>query len=252
MLRAQASIFMKQFFDLFDARKIDFSETYIGIAPPYTSLDVVREAIESSEDLSQIVHLGAQNVHWLNTGAHTGEISAKMLEEAGAKFCIIGHSERRQYYGETDEVVARRTLAAVENCLTAVVCVGESAEQFKAKVTANVIERQIEAAFKDFSTLRNLTQYLVVAYEPVWAIGTGLAATPEIATSVHTHIRKLLKGIFGEDLSKEIPIVYGGSTNPANIGELCAQKNIDGALVGGASLDPNGLFQLIINAKAAG
>src|SRR5919199_471254 len=187
----------------------------VVICPPYTSLT---EAVEAG------VTTYAQNVHWADEGAFTGEVSARMLSELGVEGAIVGHSERRQYFGESDETVARRTLAALENGLDVIACVGESEEEREAGQTELVLRLQVES-LKDAVGAH---ERLVIAYEPVWAIGTGKTATPETAQDAHAFIKSLL----------DRPVLYGGSVKPENAEELLSQPDVDGALVGGASLDP--------------
>jgi triosephosphate isomerase (TIM) len=190
----------------------------VVLAPPYVSLAA---AVESGFTTY------AQNVHWASEGAFTGEISAPMLQELGVAGAIVGHSERRQYFGETDETVARRLFAAIEAGLGAIACVGESEEEREAGQTEFVLRLQVEAV-KDAVGAHDR---LVVAYEPIWAIGTGKTATPNLAQEAHAYIKSLL----------DVPVLYGGSVKPENAAELLAQPDIDGALVGGASLDPDSL-----------
>ncbi|HEX9415899.1 MAG TPA: triose-phosphate isomerase [Gaiellaceae bacterium] len=186
----------------------------IAVFPPFTSLSAAVRTLADTE-----VAVGAQNVHWENDGAFTGEISPPMLRELGVYAAIVGHSERRQYFGETDENVARRASAALENGLFVIACVGELEHEREAGETENVVRRQVSVLSED--------DRLVVAYEPVWAIGTGKTATPEQAREAHRFIKELL----------DVPVLYGGSVTPGNAEELLAQEGVDGALVGGASLD---------------
>jgi triosephosphate isomerase len=210
----------------------------VGIAPPYTALPWVQQCFDGIKG----VRIGAQNVHWLESGAHTGEISAPMLKEYGVDFAIIGHSERRQFYGETDEAVSMRAQTAIQNGITAVVCIGETKEQFEANQSQAVVKTQLYGSLGELNEQE--VSKLVVAYEPVWAIGTGLAATPELASDMHEMIRKELLNLF-ENSGENIPILYGGSTKPENILELMAKENINGALVGGASLLPESFAKMI-------
>ena len=180
------------------------------------------------------VGIGAENAHWEEKGAFTGEISTGMLLDAGAKYVIIGHSERRQYFGETDETVNKRTRAVIAAGLTAIVCVGETLEEREAGKLNEVIERQMNVGLKDVTAAD--CEKLVIAYEPVWAIGTGLTATPEQAEETCGVIRKTLAAIYGEDVAESVTIQYGGSMNEKNAAELLAKPNVDGGLIGGASL----------------
>ncbi len=201
------------------------------VAPAHTALVLVSRALAGSDVL-----LGAQNLHWEKEGAFTGEISAQMLVGSGCSHVIIGHSERRQYFGETDETVRRRVEAALEAGLVPIVCVGETLEERKSGDTLKVLDKQISGGLKKIFLKDGHS--LVVAYEPVWAIGTGLTATPQEAQEAHAHIRKRLAGLYGETTAAAIRILYGGSVKPENIRELMARPDIDGALVGGASLAP--------------
>ncbi|MBA3030492.1 MAG: triose-phosphate isomerase [Desulfobacteraceae bacterium] len=207
----------------------EVKNTDIMIAPAFTSLASVFQAVKGSN-----VALGAQNLFWETQGAYTGEISPMMVKDAGCTHVILGHSERRQYFSETDESVNKKIKAAIENNLIPVFCVGETEAQRDSKETFSVLDKQIQIGLKGFS-VKSLER-LVVAYEPVWAIGTGKTATREQAQEVHAFIRNLLEKMFGLDLSDGIRILYGGSVKPENISELMALKDVDGALVGGASL----------------
>ena len=215
----------------------------VVICTPFVDLFAAKEAIAGSK-----VHLGAQNVHWAESGAFTGEISAAMLKEVGVEYVIVGHSERRQYFGETDETVNARTKAALAKGLKVILCVGESLEQRQKGVTADVITSQIR------SDLAGLTAQemkdVVIAYEPVWAIGTGLTATKEQAQEVCALIRSLLKDLFGADTAADTTIQYGGSMNAGNAADLLSMPDIDGGLIGGASLKPAD-FAAIIAAGSA-
>ncbi len=215
----------------------------VAIAPTFTALQAVGEALAGSG-----VKLAAQNVHFEAQGAFTGEISAPMLREVGCAYAIIGHSERRQYFGETDEVVAKRARAAIAQGLGAIVCVGELLAEREAGKTLEVIERQLRGGLSGMSA--DEAKNLVIAYEPVWAIGTGKVATPAQAQEVHAAIRKLLSALFGGDRAATIPIQYGGSVKGSNAAELLGQPDIDGALVGGASLDPADFSRIVEAAKA--
>jgi triosephosphate isomerase len=201
----------------------------IVVCPPYIDLADAMEAVKGSS-----VAIGAQNVHWKEEGAFTGEISAAMLLALGVKHVIVGHSERRQYFGETDDTVNIRLKAALEAGLTPICCVGEVLEEREAGLTDDVLRRQCVRAFHAISAKK--AAKMVVAYEPVWAIGTGKTATPEIAAEAHAVIRREATEIFGEEFSGKLRILYGGSVKPENAATLMAQEEIDGALVGGASL----------------
>jgi triosephosphate isomerase len=210
----------------------------VVLAPPFTALEPVGQAIAGS-----VLRLGAQNVHWEPKGAFTGEISVAMVKEAGCTYVIVGHSERRQLFGETNESVNRRTQAVLAGGLVPIVCVGETLAEREADATAAVIERQIESAL---GTLRSdQLQTCVVAYEPVWAIGTGVVATPGQAQEVHHAIRRQLASLGSQTTAERIRIIYGGSVKPDNVDGLMAEPDIDGALVGGASLDPVAFTRIV-------
>lgn len=212
-------------------RKLDgHREVEVVVCPPYTALDVAAEALKGSS-----IRLGAQNVHWEDEGAYTGEISAWMLEDCGCEFVILGHSERRQHFRETDEQVNLKLRRALESSLIPILCVGETLEERARQRVEDVVLGQLEQAV-DKLTAESLSR-IIVAYEPVWAIGTGETATPETAEEVHFMIREWLAEVFSQELSQRLRILYGGSVKPDNISGLMAQPNIDGALVGGASLD---------------
>jgi len=210
----------------------------IVVCPPYTSVDAALRATKGTH-----IAIGVQNIHWKAEGAYTGEISAAMLTCLGVKHVIIGHSERRQYFGETDETVNLRLKTALEAGLTAICCVGEVLEEREAGITDDVLRRQCVRAFNSISTAK--AHKLVVAYEPVWAIGTGKTATPEIANDAHGTIREEAADIFGQEFADKLRILYGGSVKPDNATALMSQEDIDGALVGGASLDPKSLAGII-------
>jgi triosephosphate isomerase len=201
----------------------------VAVFPPALSLTTVKAALEGTQ-----IAVGAQNVHWEKEGAFTGENSAVHAAAAGCSYALIGHSERRQYFGETDETVNKRTKAVLAAGLTAVVCIGETLQERDAGETNMVLTRQLKGGLAGFSTEQ--CQPVVIAYEPVWAIGTGRVATTEQAEAAHLHIRNELRALHGA-LADTLPIVYGGSVKPDNAKGLMGQPNIDGALVGGASLD---------------
>jgi triosephosphate isomerase len=237
MLEAEVDRFATSFLQKFSA--LADGRADVGIAPPLTALAATRRNFENVVGLM----IGSQNVHWLETGAHTGEVSAPMLLEQGVHFSIIGHSERRQFYGESNETVSMRAQAALAHRLCAVVCVGESKADFQSGNGPSVVKEQLYGSLGEIS-LDEQSQ-LVVAYEPVWAIGTGLAASPEVAAEMHTMIRAELVKLFGADLGQNIRILYGGSTKPDNIASLMSQENINGALIGGASLLPESFSSLV-------
>ena len=210
----------------------------VVVAPPFTSLYPVAKEIGGTK-----IKLAGQNMFWEESGAYTGEISASMLKDAGCEFVIIGHSERRQFFGETDEFVNKKTKAALKHNLAPIVCVGERLEEREKGKTFEVIERQVRGGVAGFEASE--MKKVIIAYEPVWAIGTGKTATPGQANEVHLFIRNLLKTLFGKEISESLPILYGGSVKPDNIKGLMEQSDIDGALVGGASLDAKGFLKII-------
>jgi len=210
----------------------------IVVCPPYLDLAAALEAAKGSQ-----VAIGAQNVHWKEEGAFTGETSTAQLLAFGITHVIIGHSERRQYFGETDDTVNLRLKTALEAGLTPICCVGEVLEEREAGLTDDVLRRQCTRAFHAISAKKSAK--LAVAYEPVWAIGTGKTATPEIAAQAHAVIRKQATEIFGEEFANRLRILYGGSVKPDNASQLMAEEEIDGALVGGASLDPKSFAAIV-------
>lgn len=216
----------------------DVPSVDVVIAPPFTAVAAAAEAVKGSA-----IGVAAQNMHWEREGACTGEVSAGMVREAGATFVIIGHSERRTLFGETNESVKKKTRAAITAGLVPIVCIGETLAQRDGNETLAVLDRQIKEGF-DGVTGDELSR-LVIAYEPVWAIGTGRNATPAQAGEAHFHIRQRLKQWFGLDASERCRVLYGGSVKPDNIAKLIAEPDVDGALVGGASLDPRSFFAII-------
>lgn len=211
----------------------------IALFPPFISIPTVVEATRGSR-----VEVGAQNMHFEKQGAFTGEISAAMLIAIGCKQVIIGHSERRQYFGETDIGVNRKLRGALVDGLKSIVCIGELFEERESGLTENVLRRQVGAALREISGAD--VEKFCIAYEPVWAIGTGKTATPEIASEAHVFIRGEAEKAIGEDAAQKLRILYGGSVKPDNAHALMSQPEIDGALVGGASLDPKS-FAAIVN-----
>jgi len=216
----------------------DVRDREILVAPPFPALATVAAHL-----LRTHFFLGAQNMHWEDQGAFTGEVAGPMLREVGCTHVILGHSERRHQFGETDEGVARKIQAALRNKLTPIVCVGETLEQREAEETLAVIHRQVEGALSSLDTAA--MQGLVVAYEPVWAIGTGKVATPEQAQEVHIAIREILARLGGPAVAGDVRILYGGSVKPDNIDELMRQADVDGALVGGASLKAEDFARIV-------
>ncbi len=208
---------------------VDVIGVDIVVCPPFTALQSVSEALT---DIN--INLGAQNIHWADSGAFTGEIGAPMLKDFGVHYVIIGHSERRQYFGETNETVNKRIRAALKHDLTPIVCIGENLSEREAGQTFAVVGIQLEGSLAGLTPQE--MEKIVLAYEPVWAIGTGKTATPQQAQEVHAFIRGVLLKMFGNKTAEAVRIQYGGSVTPENIASLITQPDIDGALVGGASL----------------
>ncbi len=206
----------------------------IIIAPPFTSLSTAAELLKGSN-----VRLAAQDVYFEEEGAYTGEISPKMLLDAGCEHVIIGHSERRQYFQETDEIVNKKIKAARAGGLGVIFCIGESLEERKSGKTFDVIKGQIDGGLKDVDD-----EHMVVAYEPIWAIGTGVTATPEQAQEAHAYVRERLKNLYS-DKADEMRMLYGGSVKPENVAELMSKPDVDGGLVGGASLKPDSFAKIV-------
>ena len=220
----------------------DVNDVDIVVAPPFTSVHAAAEAARNSN-----VAVSAQNMSPEREGAFTGEVSGAMIKEAGAEYVIIGHSERRTLFGETDAGVNRKTIAAIGMGLTPIVCIGETLDQRERNETFDVLDRQIKAGFD--SLTGEQVAALVIAYEPVWAIGTGRTATPAQAGEAHAHIRSRLRQWFGGDAADQCIVLYGGSVKPDNIRDLMAQPDVDGALVGGASLDVRAFYDIISRSR---
>jgi triosephosphate isomerase len=214
------------------------SEVDIVVCPVFTAVNPVAEALKGSN-----IRVGGQDIFWEDKGAFTGEVSGPFLKDAGADYVIIGHSERRQYFCETDEWVNKKLNAALRVGLKPIVCVGESLEERESDKTFAVIERQLKGGFEGISP-KDMKD-CVIAYEPVWAIGTGKTASPEQAQEVHSFIREQIAVMFGKEISQELRIQYGGSVKPSNAEELLSQEDIDGALVGGASLRADDFARII-------
>lgn len=209
-----------------------------GIATPYLALQTAKASANK-------LLVAAQNCHFKDSGAYTGEVSVEMLKEIGIEWVILGHSERRQYFGETDETVNAKMLQVLKNDLTPIVCVGETLEQYEAGVTKDVVKTQTVAAFKDVCP--KCAERVVIAYEPVWAIGTGKTATNEIAQDVCAYIRTVVADLYGQEIADKVRIQYGGSVKPEGVKTLLEQPDIDGALVGGASLQVDSYKAMIEN-----
>ena len=222
--------------------KLDFGEVDVVLCPPFTTLSEVAEVLVESD-----IGLGAQNMHWQDEGAFTGEISGQMLKDAGCQYVIIGHSERRQFFGETNETVNKKLKTALKYGLTPIVCVGENLQEREANKTFAVIQDHLKNGLVDISVEQ--MGKIVIAYEPVWAIGTGKTATGEQAQEVHKYIRDLFRQMYGDDLAETVRIQYGGSVKPENIAELMAKPDVDGALVGGASLKIDTFKEIVLKAS---
>jgi len=218
--------------------RAQLSDREVVVAPPFTVLETAAHLLISSP-----IRLAAQNLHWEPQGAFTGEVSGPMLKELGCSYVIIGHSERRQYFGETDEQIAKKVSAAQQHGLTPIVCVGETLEERENGSTLAIITRQVRGALHDQD--KAAIASLVIAYEPVWAIGTGRTATPTQAQEVHAAIRALLVDIAGQEAAAAVRLLYGGSVKPDNIDGLMAQTDIDGVLVGGASLQADAFARIV-------
>lgn len=214
----------------------------VCICPPFTALESVSKVINASN-----IQLGAQNMHFESGGAYTGEISAEMLRHLFTNFVILGHSERREYFGETDAIINKKVLAALNSNLRPILCVGETLEERENGRVFDVLKTQIQGGLKNARA--ESAEALVIAYEPVWAIGTGKTATPEMAEEVHAEIRCMLARLFNEDIAEKIHILYGGSMKPENADALLAQKNIDGGLIGGASIKVASFVTLVKSAR---
>jgi triosephosphate isomerase len=214
------------------------SNREIVVAPVFTALGSVGKALKGSN-----IKLSGQNLYWEEKGAFTGEISPAMLKDVGCEYVIIGHSERRQYFGETDGTVNKKIFAAVKFALTPIICIGETLQEREKGQTFTVLERQVREGSKNIT--KEQIAKMVIAYEPVWAIGTGKTATKEQAEDAHIFIRKTISSMFGNQAADEVRILYGGSVKPENIRELMEQLNIDGALVGGASLKADSFAKIV-------
>ncbi len=220
---------------------MDVKDREVVVAPPFTSLYALKDTVRDTN-----IALAAQNMHWEDKGAFTGEISAEMLLDLGCKYVIMGHSERRQYFGETDETVNKKLRQALHKGLLPIVCVGELLSEREAGKANEVIDRQVAGALRGVTAAE--MQKIVIAYEPVWAIGTGKTATPDQANEIHAFIRQKVKSLYSTEVAESLRIQYGGSVTPDNISSLMTKPDIDGALVGGASLKPES-FAALVNFK---
>jgi triosephosphate isomerase len=231
---AEAVAYVREFSGLVSG----MDDVEIVVAPPFTAVHATAEAARGTR-----IGVAGQDLYWEAEGAFTGEVSAAMLREAGARFVVIGHSERRTKFGETDDQVNRKVKAAMAGGLTPIVCIGETLDERESRETLRVLDRQIKAGLDGLTA--NQIATLAVAYEPVWAIGTGRNATSAQAQEAHAHIRSRLGEWFGAEAGDACRILYGGSVKPANTKELVSQADVDGALVGGASLDPRAFAEIV-------
>jgi len=229
----------RDFLDVFLPLVNNLPEREVVIAPPFTALSAAGEIIKKSK----LVSLAAQNMYFEQQGGFTGEISPIMLKEFGVKWVILGHSERRHIFGEKNSLIALKVRSALENDLLPILCIGEKLEEREAGLTHEILEKQLSASFSEIDSKE--AGQVVVAYEPVWAIGTGKTATPDQAQDTHVYIRSWLTGRFGSGIAGQIRILYGGSVKPENVNELMALPDIDGTLVGGASLKPESFAQIV-------
>jgi triosephosphate isomerase len=234
----EAVVYIKEFRSIVK----DIDDVEIVVAPPFTALHAAAEAARNSP-----IAIAAQDVHWEREGAFTGEISAGMVKEAGAEFVIIGHSERRRLFQETDQTVNRKLIATLGAQMTPIVCIGETLEEREAGETLSVLDRQVKNGLDALNG--DQVASLVLAYEPVWAIGTGRNATPQQAGEAHTHIRSRLRQWFGAGAAEHCHVIYGGSVKPDNIHELMLLPDVDGALVGGASLDVRVFSEIVARSR---
>jgi triosephosphate isomerase len=237
---AEAVRYIKEFRSLVK----DIADVEIVVAPTFTALHAAADAARNSN-----VVIAAQDLHWEREGAFTGEVSGSMIRESGAELVIVGHSERRTLFGETDHYVNRKVMAAFASNLIPIVCIGETLDQRDRNETFDVLDRQIKIGLDGLSS-EQMAQ-LVVAYEPVWAIGTGRNATPAQAAGAHAHIRQRLRQWFGVEAAELCHVIYGGSVKPDNIRDLISQPDVDGALVGGASLDLRTFFDIVSRSRGA-
>ncbi|MFN3920961.1 MAG: triose-phosphate isomerase [Caldimicrobium sp.] len=231
----EAKVYFEKFISFLFKKPLH--DRIIGVAPPFTALYYVKSLIKDTN-----IKLCAQNVHFAEKGAFTGEISPLMLKELGVEYVILGHSERRHIFGENDALISKRVEGAYQFGLIPVLCVGETLIEREENKTFEQVETQVREGLKSIKEFD--PEKLVIAYEPVWAIGTGKNATPEQAEEVHAFIRKVLAETYGEDMAKKICILYGGSVTPENIKDLIKMPNVDGVLVGGASLDPEKFYKI--------
>jgi triosephosphate isomerase len=243
MTAAEATAFVKEY-----SAKLTDTKVITIILPPLTAISALASACKSSGKSSSVLAYGAQNYYFTQSGAFTGEVSADMLLEHGCRYVICGHSERRAIFGESDELVGKKVERAIEVGLTPIFCIGETLEEREGGKLEEVLSRQVEQGLAGLSDAQ--IEKVIVAYEPVWAIGTGVVASPEQAEAAHAFVRSLLQKRMG-DACEKVSILYGGSVKPDNVDQLATQKNIDGALVGGASLKVDSLLALHVGCVKA-
>ena len=232
----EAAAFMKDF--VARVKGVDASKIEIGIGAPFINLEKMAEAAKGT-----VIEIGAENCHWEEKGAFTGEIAANMVKDAGCSFVILGHSERRQYFGETNEIINKKVIAALNAGLQVIMCIGETLEEREAGKAEAVVKDHLNGGLKGLTAEQ--MKNVVIAYEPVWAIGTGKTATPAQAQEIHAFARGVLKEMFGAAVADATRIQYGGSMKPSNVKELMACPDVDGGLIGGASLKPEDFEQLV-------
>jgi triosephosphate isomerase len=233
-LQAESVLLVKELRRLLD----DVKDVDMGVAPPFTSLAVAGRELQGSP-----IRLGAQNCHFEERGAYTGEVAPRMLADANCAYVIVGHSERRHIFGEVDDNIAKKVKLVLQNDMTPILCVGETFDERDEEQTFRVVGRQVEIGLSGFSARG--VERIVLAYEPVWAIGTGKTASPEQAQEVHAYIREYVRDVYGEDAAQRIRIQYGGSVKAENARALMDQPDIDGALVGGASLEAKAFADIV-------
>jgi triosephosphate isomerase len=237
----EAVVYVKRFTELLASPAGGAKRVDVVLAPPFTALAAVKQSLSATPS-SRPVAMGAQNLFWEEKGAFTGEVAASMLTDLGCQYVIIGHSERRQYFGETDESVNRKVHTALRHGLRPILCIGESLAEREQDRTEAVVTKQLQAALTGVTAEHG--RQVVMAYEPVWAIGTGHAASPKQATEVHGRLRALLREQW-RGVAADVPILYGGSVTPENAGGFLAAEEVDGALVGGACLDPGSFAKIV-------
>ena len=241
---SQSAELTKQIITQLSENDIKPTKTRVIISPHFLALNVVNEVLKSS---SSFINPSAQDVHWEEEGAYTGKVSVSMLRDMGLQFVIVGHSEQRTYFNETDETVNKKVLKLLENKMTPIICIGENLEERESGILKDVLKKQVEGAYQNVTPEQ--ASKTIIAYEPVWAIGTGVTASPEQAQETHLFVRELIKNYFSQDIAEALPILYGGSMNPKNARELLSQSDINGGLIGGASLKADSFSEIITIAE---